>query len=326
MKKMNILKFAFTLVLAFVITGAFAQTHNATALPGASTDYESGAVDATTYITEGTSVPIWAFPDTYFHPSYNPATSTWTLTDGYTWNWDEATATLGFSQDNAQDNYTVISAGAGDAAGSPYTVTVSEVSPAAYGSCAGATTQITVNVVTAPSFAINGGDATYDLCEGAAGLPANLNTTIAGGWENFHLAWNLEIKTLDDASADEFWYDDELGTTQFAVQTYAAEYTQTNGGFDAQAASAAYDIMTVGSFLAINNGTRDAVTVYTYTLASVNDRASRFGDFITLNGSTADASAYTDYPATAAADQVVVTIYPAPATGPIYHIIDTWSN
>lgn len=328
MKKMNFLKIAFTLVLAFVFTGIFAQTHNGTSVPGAGVVvYADGDVETSTYVTEGTTIPIYALPDAYFHPAYDVATSTFTLTDDFNWVWSgTATTSLTVTQGALDDNYVTVAAGIGDAAGSPYVLTVQERAPAAYGSCLGAAKNLTINVVTQPSFAINGGDATYDFCEGGA-FPANINTTIAGGWENYHLAWNLEIATLDDASSKEFWYDDELGTTQFGVVTYAESFTQTTGGFDAvAAASATYDIMTVGSFLAIDNGTRDAVTVYTYTLLSVNDRASRFGDFITLAGDDTDASAYTDYAATAASDQVIITVYPAPATGPVYHIPNAWAN
>jgi len=325
MKKTNILKIAFTLVLAMMILGASAQTHLGTPIPGAAADHVSGATDATTYLTEGTTIPLFALPDPYFHPDWDLATADWTLTDGYTWNWDDPATTLTFSQDLAQDNYVEVSAALGDAGA--YPITVSEVGAAG---CAGATTTITITVVTQPSFAINTGDATYADCEAGGALPAagDLETTIAGGWENYRLAWNLTIATLDDASAVEFWYTDEAGAGQSPVGTpvYGAEYTQANGSFDAQAASAAYDIVTVPSFDVINNGVRDAVTVYTYTLVSVNDRASRFGDFINLNGSNADASLFTDYAATAAGDVVTVTVYPAPITGPIYHIIDTWSN
>ena len=58
MKRTNILKIAFTLVLAFVITGAFAQS---TAVPGtAATDY--AAVGAVT-VMEGTTVPLYALPE-----------------------------------------------------------------------------------------------------------------------------------------------------------------------------------------------------------------------------------------------------------------------
>jgi hypothetical protein len=324
---------AFAVATLFV-GGAMAQTHNGTAVPGGAANYAASTAQGTTYITEGTTVPMYVLPDPYFHPNYNVATSVWTLTDGFTWTFSgTATTALTVTQTAVNiagdNNYVTIAAGAGDAAGSPYTLTVTENAPAAYGGCSGPAVNLTVNVVTAPSFAINGGDATYAFCEGNPGFPANINTTIAGGWQNYRLAWNLAITTLDNASAVEFYYTDETGAGQNAALTYAVNHTidETTNPFEAlAAASAAHDIMTVPNFLVINNGTRDAVTVYTYTLVSVNDQASRFGDFITLGGATADASAFTYYAATAASDQVVVTVYPAPVTGPIYHITNTWAN
>ena len=284
-------------------TGLFAQTHNGTAVPGNSGDYASGATQTSTYITEGTTVPVYALPDPYYHPSYDVATSNWTLTDGFTWTWAEGTTTLTFSQNDVQDNYVAITAPAASAAGSPYTVSVTENAPAAYGGCSGAATNLTVNVVTAPT-ATFGATTTYAYCEGNASLPTAINATISGGWQQYHLVWSLEIATLDAANAKEFYYDDEAGTNPAAGQKYAADYTTAAPA--TVAASGAHDIMTVASFPVINNGTRDAVTVYTYTLTSINDRASRFGNYIALNGSTADQSLFTYYNI---GETLTVTVY-----------------
>jgi hypothetical protein len=79
--------------------------------------------------------------------------------------------------------------------------------------------------------------------------------------------------------------------------------------------------MTVPGFPVINNGTRNAVTVYTYTYTSINDQASRFGDF--LINPTAVAANFLYY---ANASTITVTVYPAPITGPIFHIDNAWAN
>lgn len=318
--------FAAFAVATFFVGGAIAQTHDGTAIPGAAADYASGAVETSTYITQGKTVPVYALPDSYFHPSYNVGTSTWTLTDGFTWAWavTAGTATdLTFSQNNAQDNYVAITAIA--TASGAYTVNVQENAPAAYGGCSDAGTNLTINVVAAPEITITGGDATYDFCAGDPGLPANINTAITGGWEAYHAVWTLEIKTLNNVGADEFWYSDETGAGQAGIAFNTVNYT-TAAPQTIATAAAAPNLMTVGSFAVINNGTRDATTVYTYNLTSINDRASRFGDFIGLNGSTADQSLFQYYATPATDDQVVVTIYPAPETGPIYHISNTWAN
>jgi hypothetical protein len=312
---------AATLVATLFVGGALAQS---TDVPGTAANYASGAVQGTTYIMEGTTVPLYAEPDAYFHPGYDPDVAN-SLTAGFTWTWDDGGAPLTFSQNNVQDNYVAVTAPAGSAAGSPYTVTVTENAPAAYGGCSGPQTNLTVNVVTQPNVTIAAA-ATYTFCEGAAGLPADIQSTITGGWQNYRLVWNLEIATLDAALAKEFYYTDETGAGQSVPQIYAVNYTTAAPQAIATAA-AAPDLMTVAAFNVIdNNGAAaggDAITVYTYNLVSINDQASRYGDFITLGGGAPANAAFTYF---AAADQVIVTVYPAPVTGPIYHITNTWAQ
>lgn len=327
MKRGTQFRILFVLALSVLFTGGvFAQTHAGTTIPGAAADYSSGAVDGTTYITAGTTVPVYALPDSYLHPDYDVAAGDYTLVDGFTWTWSVTAGTatdLTFSQNGAQDNYVAVTAIA--TASGAYTISVVEAAPAAYGGCSGAATTLDITVVAAPQITIDGGDATYDFCEGAAGLPTDIQTTITGGWEAYHVVWTLEIKTLNNGGADEFWYSDETGAGQAGAAFNAVNYT-TGSPQTIATAAAAPDLMTVTSFDVINNGTRDATTVYTYTLTSINDRASRFGNFIALNGSTADQSLFTYYATPAASDVVTVTIHPAPVTGPIYHIQDGWAN
>lgn len=316
--KFNVL---FVVVAALMLAnGLFAQTHNGSAVPAA-TNFVSGATQTSIYVTEGTTVPIYALPDPYFHPSYVAGTNH-TLTNGFNWVWT-VPAGLTYSQSALDDNYITLTAGATASTGSPYSISVVERAPAALGGCTGTATNLTVNVVAAPSATLAGagGTAPYAYCEGNAGLPTGINVTIAGGWQNYRLVWSLEIATLDASNAKEFYYNDQTGAGRAAAQKYAVNYT--TAAPEAFAASGSHSIMTVPSFDVINNGTRDAVTVYTYTLTSLNDNASRFGDYIALNGDATNASAFTYYPAAAT---VTVTVYPAPVTGPIFHISNTWAN
>lgn len=326
MKKMNILKIAFTLVLAFVITGTFAQTHDGTAVPGGATagNYADNTTQA--YMIEGSTIPVYVMPDSYYHPLYNPTTSTWTLTDGFNWLWSGTATTSLTVTSTIDDNYATVTAAAGDAGA--YVLTVAERAPVAYGGCTGGAQNLTINVVEVPGVTI-GGDATYDFCELDAGLPADIQSTITGGWQNYRMTWTLEIATLNASSAKEFYYDDENGSNQAVGQKYAVEYTEA-APQDVAAAAGAPDLMTVGAYNVIdNNGAAaggDAVTVYTYVLNKINDQASRFGDFIGLAGDDTGADdTYTYYPVVAAPETVVVTVYPAPTTGPIYHIDNTWA-
>ena len=322
MRKMNVTKAVLSVAAAMLISiGAFAQTHDGTTVPGApAVTYTPSTSENTTYVTEGTTVPVYALPDPYYHPNYDPSSSVYTLTDGFTWTWTgTATTSLTVTQADPQDNYVTVAAGLGDAGS--YVLSVQESAPAALGGCSGATVDLNIEVVEQPGVTM-GGDATYSFCAGDPGLPADIQTVISGGWQQYRLVWSLEIATLDDLGAKEFYYDDENGTNPAAGQKYAQQYTAAVPQSVATAA-AAPDLMTVGSFNVINNGSRDAVTVYTYTLTSINDQASRFGDFISLDGDDSDASAFTYY---AAGETVVVTVYPAPVTGPIFHIPNNWAQ
>jgi hypothetical protein len=302
--------------------GLFAQS---TDVPGTAANYASGATQPATYIMEGTTVPVYASPDPYFHPGYDPDVAN-SLTAGFTWTWAEGTATLTFSQNDAEDNYVELTAPAGSAAGSPYTVSVTENAPAGLGGCSGAATNLTINVVAQPDITI-GGDATYSFCVGNPGFPGNIQSTITGGWQNYRAVWTLEIATLNTLGVKTQYYDDENGANPAGVQKYAVEYTTAAPQAIANAA-AAPNLITVSAFNTIDpdgaGPLGDATTVYTYVLTSINDQASRFGDFISLGGGAPAANAFTYY--SAGPETVVVTVYPAPTTGPIFHIDASWAN
>jgi len=297
-----------------VMTGAMAQTHDGTAVTGQANVAAYGN-DGTVYMVEGTTIPVYALPDPVYHSSWDYTSATWTLTDGFTWNWSESTSTLIFSQTGAEDNYVQISAPA-DSDGT-YTVEVTEEAPAAFGGCEGTATSLTVNVVNTPAAtlgALAGADVQY--CVTDAGIPTTVPVTISDGWQNYRLVWSLEIATLGDGLAKDEWFDTNLTTSLGASIEYAELYTTASP--EAVAAAGVHNIMSHTGFDVIN----DKPTVYTYTLTSINDQALRFGDFITLNGDASDASAFTY---NAIGETYTIMIAPAPTTGPIYHIPSTWA-
>ena len=311
MKRGLLLSILSLAMIVFFANGLQAQTHDGTAVTGYSTTaYATGGA---VHVVEGGTVPVYAKPDTYYHPNWDASTSTWTLTDGFTWSWT-VPAGLSASQNDAEDNYVEIT---GDAAGS-YTLEVAEVAPAAYGGCSGAAQTISVTVYPQPTVTL-GGDATYDYCAGDASLPTGVTATISDGYQAYRLVWSLEIKTLNADGTDKAFYDDDKATSGVPL---AVEYTTTAP--EAVAASGAHDITTVvdggsGLYEVIDN----SVTVYTYSLVSINDQSSRNANFIGLTGDATDASAFTYY---ATAETVTVSVYPTPVTGPIYHIPTTWAN
>ena len=311
--KKNILKIAFTLVLAFVITGVFAQ---ATDVPGDGADFATNwAATGTVHMVEGGTIPLFAMPDPYFHPDYdNTGTPDYTLNAaGFTWVWTEATATLSITQSAPEDNYVTVGAGVGDAG--TYTVNVVETAPAGWGGCDDGTgTNASVVVHAVPAVTL-GGTASYNLCEGDAGLPAAVTATISDGYQNYRLVWQLEIKTLNADGTDKDFYDTDKTTTPVAL---AESYT--TAAPEAVAAAGAHAITSIGGgFTVIDN----SATVYTYTLTSINDQASRNCDFITLGGNESVAANFTYY---ANAETVTVRVNPTPTTGPIYHINNGWAN
>ncbi|MGD2034049.1 MAG: hypothetical protein PVF73_03260 [Bacteroidales bacterium] len=319
MKRVFIFRSIVTAVSLLVSLGLFAQTHPGTTIPGTpanlATEYAGSDVQGTTYMVEGTSVPLFAMPDGYYHPTYDASAGNYTLTDGFEWDWTEVSGNITFSIDGAEDNYTVATAGAGSA-GSTYTVNVVEQAPAAWGGCSDAGQDLDITVVATPASTL-GGDAALEYCEGEVGIPTVMNQTISDGWQEYDVVWRLQINTLTGGGAIDFYYSDETGAGQNPVQFYAVDNPDTSP--ERFAAAGAHDIMTVGSFEVINN----ASTVYTYELISINDQALRFGDFIALNGDDTDPSAFTY---NAIGETVSVTIHPSPTTGPIYHINSGWAN
>ncbi len=312
--KKNFLKLAAATLVFFLGVNVVNAQHVGTTVPGTpAVDY---ADDGVTYMIEGATIPLYALPDNFYHPDYNPGGGVYSLTEGFTWLWSlVAGEGLTFSQNDAQDNYVELTAPA-ESAGT-YTINVRERAPAAWGGCDdGVGTNLTVNVVAAPSVGF-GGNQTVEACSGDGSLPSEINANIAGGWQNYRLAWTLQIHTLDNNGLIDLYYDDEDGTNGDGGQKFAVEITIASP--QAVAASGDHNIMTVSDFNVING----SPTVYTYTLTSINDQASRFGDFIALDGDDSDLSLFTYYDS---GETYTVTVYPAPETGPIYHIPDTWSN
>jgi hypothetical protein len=325
MKKRITQKMFATLVVACLfIGGVFAQTHNGTLVPGSGANFANNWADNTTeaHMIEGTTIPMFVMPDGYFHPNYDPtvAVPVRTLTDGFTWGWSVTAGTaanISFGTNNAQDNYTTVTTVAN--ADGAYTIHAVEIAPLAWGSCSGAGEDITLTVHDMPAIALTSdlGAGPFAGCAGAVTMPASVTGTISGGWQNYWLVWNLEIKTLTNLGANDNFYALDKTTTGTPLAV-----TWTAAGPDKTRAVGANTITSIaGGFTAINNQT----TVYTYTLGQISDQALRFSSFIGLNGDdtvTDDQFAYNDF-----VDQtLVVTVYPTPVTGPIYHINNNWAN
>ncbi len=324
--KQGIMKrvFKFRTILAIAVSLLFANGLSAqTPIPGWDNGAGGDNYDATanSYVIVGSTIPLYADPDPYYHPAYDPTDGSGLNAAGFTWVWTSADEPANITFGGAADNYlevTGVNAGA-------YTVNVAETAPAAWGSCADAGQNITVNVVAVPAIAYEAVLAAgnpYEECSGSASLPAAITSVISGGYQAYRLAWNLEIKTLTSGGADKDFYDTDK-ITVIIPPVLAEEYTQAVP--EAVAAIGNHDITSIaGGFTVIDVST----TVYTYTLQGLNDQASRWSDFLTLAGlgteNTATAGDFTYYDT--ADDVLTVTVHPSPTTGPIYHIATGWAN
>ena len=322
MKRNLKLRTVIVAVFTFATIGLFAQTNGGVALPGAQADYANTTTQGTTYITEGMTIPAYAVPDPYFHPDNDPWGGTPDLTAGFTWVWSVVPAGLTFGTNNANDNYTTITAPDGTA-GSNYTVTVIETAPAAWGGCSDAGIDLDVNVVDTATISFVAGiltapeGDTVEICNSDIALLPAVEVDVAEGWQAYWIAWSLQVKTLAADGSDLVTYAADKSTPA----ALAADYPTTAPDKSVNAA-ATVDITTVADFGIIGTNT----TVYRYTITSINDRSSRFGDFIGLDGDTTDESAFTYNNADGAFTTYTVMVHPTPTTGPIFHIGDAWAN
>jgi hypothetical protein len=321
MKRKSLLRIGLGVALAmFVVNGLFAQVQNA---DYALYDANEAAPTAIDSVTTGTTTGFYVMPDMYYHPDYT-AVGGWTLTADFTWNWSFPGANGGSTINDADpnDNYVEIDWGA-VSGGTPYEVNVYEEAPVAYGGCSGDITVLNVEVVAAPTVtfsadfpgSIIGADLT--VCEGDARL-ADIVQAAFTGIRTFQLDWDLEIATLDASMAKDEYFDidyNSLGAVQaYAIQNQGSDGSQTTG-----INATTYDLtVPTGGFLVQNSKS----TVFTYDIRGVNDRISRKSDYLTNAAAALDAWSWYD---TGVVETIVITVNPAPDTGPIYHIPNDWN-
>lgn len=333
MKRELNFRIIFVVAALFATAGLFAQIPGYTDGAGTGTNYVSTATQATTDVTVGKTIPLFATPDSYYHPSYDPEDGSG-LTAGFTWTWSTTAGTGSVTLGSAAANYVEVTGATVGAA----TVEVYESGAL----CADATPEsIAINIMATPSVSITAPATDIEECEGDPSLDLGTTSVVAtianNGASNYRLVWSLEIYTENSSATPDEWFDTDLSTSLGAVQAFAEEYTQALP--QAVAASGAVDITSVGApntdFITINNKT----TVYTYTLTAINDLVSRRSDFLTIddavqgagnavNSATAGDFMYYDINGVnplANTDVITITVHPVPSTGPIFHIDNDWA-
>ncbi len=305
MKKTNFLKIALTLVMAFVISGAFAQIL---------TDYdETNAVDM--YQTENTTFRLYAMPDANFSPSYDATTNT-NIDANARWTWDLGSLTaIAPWVDNTTpiaQNYVEITAPA--SGGGPYTIDATE-SNTLGGGCASSNTESqVVNVVAEPDAAFTTADIltpagcgdqvaesiTIEFTE--TGVPASL----AG----YAFAVSEVVENIDGLGATTSTESTTLNFVDFPTTGKAQDGT---AGFTAGSPSTY--VFNSSALVVLNN----ARTKYIYTLLEPTDLSTGSNGVVSA---ISEKSQYLDGVTTFAYsdEEVVFIVNPAPVTGPIYHI------
>lgn len=296
MKKMNILKIAFTLVLAISFSVAFGQAKDA-----------SLTIDNTVAhtVTINKAIPFYVTPDIYFNPGY--VTPAWTIVSDFLWNSD-GTLT-GTSNPGTEPTYT-------DATISNPDITFTQIGAYVLGAqeistdgCAGSIQLQSVTVIDVPDLGFTVADPA-DNCGDVAATDVLFNIAV-NGETNYRVDWTYNV---DNLAADQLSVTDALDGTGPSLLNLDATNTD-----DAFAGSGAALVLTNQAFPVLNT----QVTRYTFTLTGINGAVSRVSDYIAPLGRSLAATNFTNYPVTGGASgdaTFVLTVLPSPTTGPIYHL------
>lgn len=292
MKKSNFLKIAFTLVLAFAISGAFAQALD-----------NNLAVDVNHTVTVGKTVPFYVEPDAYFNTNYTVGGG-WAVTSTFEWSFDNATLTGAVDPSTVNPTITgptTINPSITFAETGAYTLAVRESSA----TCDGDIKLQDIVVIAVPTTDFG---ARPDVAADCG--PLNAYTVVfdiaANTATDFKVDWTLDV---DNLAFDLGSVTDELDGT--GPSTLDLDESITDADF--VAAGTGLTLRTQ-DFVVVNG----EVTRYTFTLTGINDAVSRACDYdgTTWPSVAADWISY----AVGGDNTFVITRLPAPTTGDIYHI------
>ena len=307
---MNFLKIAFTLVLAFAFYGASAQILGV----GDAADYEDATtVPIVSYMTEGTTMPLWVMPDALYHPGYDPETDDISA-DGFTWTWVAPGAVTVGSDDN--DNYVTITPPV-TGVQTDYAVTVAETLPVAMGGCSDPSpVSITVRAVLAPEIVDFPFFTALPLVEAATfyycGDQAAQNVSVEfNGIPNYQLPWTMAVTEIDGAG------NPVANGNNYSVDNTTVPDVIGVGNVLVREANATYNFDAGRTFISLLDGADKVRTRYTYTIGGVTDNISRKSDYL---------GAKTWYDDNGGSYTYTIIVNLAPVTGPIYHITNTNGN
>jgi hypothetical protein len=292
-------------------------------------------IDYVTLKTGGTTMGYYALPDPVYHPNY-PATGV--LTDDFTWDWtvvsDPGSAPTITPGALDLSNYaTILYPVIGH-----YSLTVAETAPAAMGGCVDATpTELEVEVIAAPTgtASINPGvlwtaitpNEAYQIC--SAQLAQTVTVAFNEAVPNLLASYAFQVTETKEVL-------DGLGNVlstpqaETVVQDFPAAgklKTGTVGTLPSAAFNAATPAFTftflTDALAVLQNAGVDARTRYTYRVTRTGDAAQ--------NGFYSNISQKSDFIAGAIEyynftnQTVSFIVNPAPVTGPIYYVPNTFN-
>lgn len=326
------MRIALVVTALFMFSGVFAQVADSDYSEYDANKTAPTNIDYVTLKTGGTTMGYYAEPDNIYHPNYN-ALNSWALTTGFTWNWTIPTnpgsgASVTYPVTSKPANYVEIKY----TATGNYVVNVQEVASAAFGGCTGSTTVMNVTVIDPPTAAISGGQANntwgvttagheYYICGDASAEDLTITITETGVPASLaSYAYSVQKRVVNiDASGTEDGAT-EVITANFVNHTIASKYkTSTADGGSETVSTGAMPVVS------------SKRTKYEFTLKKPAD-----ADVTAAEGIVSAISHKSDYLSIAAGGivstypftgtvTVVYIVNPAPSTGPIYHIANTYA-
>jgi len=281
-------------------------------------------VDYVTLKTGGTTMGYYALPDPLYHPTY---VTSGNLTAGFVWNWS-ISPTMAITKPGAANYAEITYTATGN-----YVVNVAEQASPAFGGCTdGTPTVMNVTVIDPPTAAISGGQANnswgvttagheYYICGDANAEDLTITITETGvpsALASYAYSVQKRVVNIDASGTEDA--TSEVITANFVDHPIATKYQTST-------ADGGTETVSTGNMPVVSNKR----TKYEFTLKKPTDAAvaaaegivsaiSHKSDYLSI----AAGGDVSTYPFTGTVT-VVYIVNPAPVTGPIYHIANTYA-
>ena len=219
------------------------------------------------------------------------------------------------------------------------------------GICAGTAIRFNISVIPEPSLSINGAVTAFGLttvisakCDAALPLAANHTTAVGVTFTNpadadeypYYLNMTYKVYNLDKLSGTGTIPNvaGVLDYTNIDLSAALADDAKFNGVILASAANgktnpysltAGTEIKPAATRFEVKNS---KITIYVLKYTNANGKISRKSDYLAAAAgnwdATTDVDKFSFYPTAATAVEKYIISFPAPVTGPIYHIANSF--